>query len=59
MRDDALQLARLLELAADEGSIPSRETLRKAAEVIIELNDMVEALSDDILGEETDLGEMD
>lgn len=59
MREETLQLARLLNLAAEEGSIPSRETLRKAAETIVELQDLVEVLSDDLLGDDCDVDGLD
>ena len=46
----ANQLANLLELSANEGSIPSKETLIKAAQTIRELSELCDELTDIIGG---------
>lgn len=51
MKENALQLAKLLDLAADEGSIPSKDTLRKAASTIRELSELCDELAG-IIGDE-------
>lgn len=55
---NAKQLANLLELSANEGSIPSRDTLLKAAQTIRELSELCDELTD-IIGGEDEIEEVD
>ncbi len=58
MNEEALKLANLLEMCSQDGSIPSKDTLRKAADIIRELSELCDELSG-IIGDEDDAAEVD